>query len=87
RSIADYPYQRHGGVNGTPINPGFNGSNFDALKDPNYAYTVNVPAAERNVKVPAWLNDPIYYHNRGNSTFRGESGLMGDFFGLDDVYT
>ena len=21
--------------------------------------------------MPAWLNDPIYYHNRGNTTFRG----------------
>ncbi|MCH8617123.1 alpha-amylase family glycosyl hydrolase [Sphingomonas sp. SM33] len=87
RSIADYPFQRRGGVDGTPINPGFDGANFEALKDPNYAYTVSIPPAERNVKVPAWLNDPIYYHNRGNSTFRGESSLMGDFFGLDDVYT
>ena len=40
-----------------------------------------------HVKVPDWLNDPIYYHNRGNSTFRGESSLMGDFFGLDDIFT
>jgi len=87
RSIADYPYQRRGGVDGTPINPGFDGANFEALKDPNYAYTVSIPPAERSVKVPAWLNDPIYYHNRGNSTFRGESSLTGDFFGLDDVYT
>jgi glycosidase len=87
RSIADYPYQRRGGINGAPINPGFDGTNFDRLKDPNYAYTVSVPAAERDVKRPAWLNDPIYYHNRGNSTFRGESSTMGDFFGLDDVYT
>ena len=36
---------------------------------PNYAYTVTVPPAERDIKRPAWLNDPIYYHNRGNSTF------------------
>jgi glycosidase len=87
RSIADYPYQRRGGVNGSPINPGFDGSNFDRLKDPNYAYTVRVPAAEKDIKRPAWLNDPIYYHNRGNSTFRGESSTMGDFVGLDDIYT
>jgi glycosidase len=93
RSIADYPYQRRGGVNGTAINPGFSGekdgsaANFAKLKDPNYAYTVKVAPAERNIKVPAWLNDPIYYHNRGNSTFRGESSIMGDFGGLDDVFT
>jgi glycosidase len=87
RSIADYPYQRRGGVSGAPINRGFDGTNFDRLKDPNYAYTVSVPAAERDVKRPAWLNDPIYYHNRGDSTFRGESSTMGDFVGLDDLFT
>ena len=93
RSIADYPYQRRGGVGGKPINPGFSGeedesaANFAKLTDPNYAYTIVVPPAERNEKVPAWLNDPIYYHNRGNSTFRDESSTMGDFSGLDDVFT
>jgi glycosidase len=93
RSIADYPYQRRGGVNGKPINPGFAGeedespANFAKLTDPDYAYTVVIPPAERNEKVPAWLNDPIYYHNRGNSTFRGESSQIGDFFGLDDLFT
>ena len=74
RSIADYPYQRRGGVSGAPINSGFTGerdgsaANFAKLKDPNYAYTVQVPPAERDIKRPAWLNDPIYYHNRGDST-------------------
>jgi glycosidase len=93
RSVADYPYQRRGGVNGTPVNGGFTGekdgsaANFAKLKDPNYAYTVRVPAAERSIKVPAWLNNPIYYHNRGNSTFSGESSTMGDFSSLDDIFT
>ena len=93
RSIADYPYERRGGVNGAPINPGFTGegdgsaANFAKLRDPNYAYTVRVPPAEKDIKRPAWLNNPIYYHNRGNSTFRGESSTMGDFVGLDDVFT
>jgi glycosidase len=93
RSIADYPYQRRGGVTGAPINSGFTGeqdetaANFAKLKDPNYAYTVRVPPAEKDIKRPAWLNDPIYYHNRGDSTFRGESSTMGDFVGLDDVFT
>lgn len=54
---------------------------------PNGAYTPYVPAKERDAKTPAWLNDPAYYHNRGESTFRGESSQLGDFFGLDDVFT
>ncbi len=38
-------------------------------------------------KAPAWLNDVTNYHNRGNSTFAGESSQYGDFFGLDDLFT
>ena len=48
---------------------------------------MRVPEAEKSVKVPAWLNDPIYYHNRGDSLFRGESSTLGDFVGLDDLFT
>ncbi len=93
RSIADYPYQRRGGANGAPINPGFLGEsvrtaeNFAKLTDPNYAYTLATPKSEQNVKVPAWLNDPLLYHNRGDTVFRGESNTMGDFVGLDDLMT
>ncbi|WP_430983669.1 hypothetical protein, partial [Escherichia coli] len=56
RSTADYPYQRRGGVSGTPINPGFAGDavqtpeNFARLTDPAYAYTPFVPVAEKTVK-------------------------------------
>ncbi|WP_406292553.1 pullulanase-type alpha-1,6-glucosidase [Streptomyces sp. NBC_00624] len=38
-------------------------------------------------KVPAWLNDPTMYHNRGDSTYAGESTTYGDFSGLDDLWT
>ncbi len=38
-------------------------------------------------KVPAWLDDVTMYHNRGDSTFEGESSEWGDFFGLDDLFT
>ncbi len=41
----------------------------------------------RGQKKPAWLNDPALYHNRGDSTFSGESTEYGDFFGLDDLMT
>jgi glycosidase len=87
RSRADYPYTRRGGVDGAPINEGFDGRDFTRLTQPDYAYTPYVPAGEENAKVPAWLNDPIRYHNRGESTFSGESSLDGDFAGLDDLLT
>lgn len=41
----------------------------------------------RTLKKPAWLNDLTNYHNRGDSTFSGESSLYGDFYGLDDLFT
>lgn len=91
RSVADYPWTRRGGVDGAPINDGFRGDggpeDFARLTEPSWAYTPYVPAGEENVKVPAWLNDPLLYHNRGDSTFRGESSTFGDFAGLDDLFT
>ena len=95
RGHADFPYSRRGGPEGEEINAGFAGlgpgqltpENFARLTRPDYAYTPYVPERHRNVKVPAWLNDPAYYHNRGETTFRGESGLFGDFAGLDDLFT
>lgn len=87
RSRADYPYQRRGGVAGTPINPGFDGRDFSKLTRPDYAYSPYLPAGLERAKTPAWLNDPIYYHNRGDSTFKGESSQGGDFAGLDDLMT
>lgn len=95
RSHADYPYTRRGGLGGAPINAGFLGDgaahqtaeNFAHLTRADYAYTPYVPPGEEHVKVPEWLNEPIYYHNRGNSTFAGESSTFGDFFGLDDLMT
>ncbi len=95
RSRADYPYTRRGGIDGEPINRGFLGDdaahqtaeNFAHLVRPDYAYTPYVPAGEEHAKVPDWLNDPIYYHNRGETTYRGESSTMGDFAGLDDLMT
>ncbi len=92
RSRSDYPYQRKGAT-GAGINPGFAGdsvrtrANFAALTDTDYAYTVVVPPGEAHAKTPNWLNDRRFYHNRGNSTFTGESSDMGDFAGLDDLMT
>jgi glycosidase len=93
RGRADYPYTRKGGMSGPAINPGFLGDgiatpeNFAKLTDPNWAYTPYLPKGEEKAKVPAWLNDPIYYHNRGDSTFSTEDSQLGDFSGLDDLMT
>ncbi|MEM1052516.1 MAG: alpha-amylase family glycosyl hydrolase [Pseudomonadota bacterium] len=93
RGLADYPYSRRLGVDGELINQGFMGDsdqsaeNFAKLTTPNYAYTPFIAEAEAETKVPAWLNNPIFYHNRGSTTFSGESSRYGDFAGLDDLFT
>jgi glycosidase len=95
RSIGEYPFTTRGGPDGPRINEGFRGidragqhaANFEKLKRFDYAYTPYVPQGEARAKTPAWLNDPAYYHNRGDSQWRGESNLHGDFSGLDDLFT
>ncbi|WP_370412232.1 pullulanase-type alpha-1,6-glucosidase [Streptomyces fradiae] len=53
-----------------------------------FPYTpVQKAEAGAGTKVPAWLNDPTMYHNRGDSTWAGESAEYGDFVGLDDLWT
>ncbi|MEO1674552.1 MAG: alpha-amylase family glycosyl hydrolase [Pseudomonadota bacterium] len=95
RPKADYPYTTRGLRDADPINDEFMGDqppfqtadNFAGLARHDYAYTPYVPAGNENVKVPASLNDPRYYHNRGNSHWTGESVTYGDFAGLDDLMT
>ncbi|MDL2079140.1 pullulanase-type alpha-1,6-glucosidase [Streptomyces sp. GXMU-J15] len=57
---------------------------FPSVDNDSFART---PKAAKNAKVPSWLNDPTMYHNRGDSTFAGESSEHGDFSGLDDLWT
>lgn len=95
RSLADYPYSTQGDIHGRSINASFAGDdaahqtrdNFAKLDNLNYAYTPYIPGGEESVKVPDWLNDLKYYHNRGETTFRGEDSRYGDFAGLDDLFT
>lgn len=61
---------------------------FPSLDGTSFPYTPVFRAeADKTVKVPAWLNDPTMYHNRGDSTYSGESNTYGDFVGLDDLFT
>jgi glycosidase len=49
-----------------------------------------VAPQDRQLKKPAWLNDPLNYHDRGNIDFGSCSAQcfeQGDFFGLDDLFT
>ena len=95
RSKAEYPFSRRGGLQGEAINSGFAGddganqtpANFAKLTRADFAYTPYIPRGQEHIKVPEWLNDPLYYHNRGNTVFKGESLEYGDFSGLDDLMT
>ncbi|MEV7685229.1 pullulanase-type alpha-1,6-glucosidase [Streptomyces bungoensis] len=60
------------------------GRKFPAVGTGSFPYT---PKVASDSKVPAWLNDPTMYHNRGDSTYAGESTTYGDFSGLDDLWT
>ncbi|MEW2114774.1 pullulanase-type alpha-1,6-glucosidase [Streptomyces sp. NPDC005474] len=60
---------------------------FPSVDADSFPRTPVVPAAKKNAKVPSWLNDPTMYHNRGDSTWAGESATYGDFVGLDDLWT
>ena len=86
-SMSEYPYKD---CNGKKFDPAkYAGkSNFPKLCA-NKSFPVRPIIADKykNIKAPAFLNDITNYHNRGDSTFSGESSTFGDFFGLDDVFT
>ncbi|WP_079187049.1 pullulanase-type alpha-1,6-glucosidase [Streptomyces sp. TSRI0107] len=76
-----YPYLD---TEGRPFD---DGTGMGEVDEDSFPYTPVVNEDEADTKVPAWLNDPTMYHNRGDSTFAGESGLYGDHTGLDDLWT
>jgi glycosidase len=92
RTMDEAPYRDASGIPFDPHAVAYNGLEsspaFPRLSaDRSFAHTPFVPPEEAHAKGPEWLNDVTMYHNRGNSTFRGESSLHGDFGGLDDVFT
>lgn len=85
------PYRDAAGKPFDPAKVAYNGigpEQFPAL-DPatSFPHAPVLPPGREHVKAPAWLNDVTLYHNRGDSTFKGESATYGDFGGLDDVFT
>jgi glycosidase len=88
RNTQDFPYRD---VSGEPFDDrdyayaGQADYTFPEVNLNSFPYTPVAPPSP--VKNPAWLNDPLLYHNRGNTSFTGENSLYGDFFGLDDLWT
>ncbi len=85
---ATEPYLTAGGAPFDPADFADGDPAFPAL-DPatSFPHPPVIAAADAHAKVPDWLNDPTLYHNRGNSTWAGESVTYGDFDGLDDIMT
>jgi glycosidase len=90
RNKRDFPYRD---VNGVPFDDSdhaYSGQAdyaFPEVDETSFPYVPTVPPGEGAAKNPGWLNDPLLYHNRGNTSFTGENSLYGDFFGLDDLWT
>jgi glycosidase len=90
RNKSDFPYLD---VNDQPFDDsglayfGQDDYTFPEVDATSFPYAPFLPAGEEEAKNPAWLNDPLLYHNRGDSNFVGENSLYGDFFGLDDLWT
>jgi len=64
--------------------------NFPCLKAANMPEVPLLLPADRHLKKPEWLNDPLNYHDRGNIDFGSCSPQcfeQGDFYGLDDLFT
>ncbi|MGA5288030.1 pullulanase-type alpha-1,6-glucosidase [Streptomyces pseudogriseolus] len=82
-----FPYLTKDGVPFDDADYADGSRTFPRVDAGSFPRTPAVPAAKQRLKVPSWLNDPAMYHNRGDSTFAGESSEYGDFSGLDDLWT
>ncbi|WP_310430405.1 pullulanase-type alpha-1,6-glucosidase [Streptomyces sp. 3330] len=82
-----FPYLTKDGVPFDDADYADGGTKFPAVDADSFPRTPTVAAGQKNAKVPSWLNDPAMYHNRGDSTYAGESTTYGDFSGLDDLWT
>jgi glycosidase len=87
-SYTDIPYRD---CHGKPFNPArYVTKPFPCLKASLMPRVPFVLPGDRTLKKPAWLNDPLNYHDRGNIDFGSCSQAcfeQGDFFGLDDLFT
>lgn len=89
-SLGKRPYKTAAGKQFNPWDY-TTGTKFPKLSTTvSFAKTPVVDAALRTAKVPAVLNEPIRYHNRGDIDWNscvGRCMTDGDFSGLDDLMT
>jgi glycosidase len=86
RNKTDYPYRDADG--NVFDDRDYVNQPFPPMNANSFPYTpVFDNPSDATAKTPAWLNDITMYHNRGDSTYAGESATYGDFSGLDDLFT
>jgi glycosidase len=88
-SFTDVPYRD---CHGKAFNPARYATKrtFPCMRAATMPRVPFVLPGDRKAKSPAWLNDPLNYHDRGNIDFGSCSETcfeQGDFFGLDDLFT
>jgi glycosidase len=88
-SYSDLPYRD---CKGKVFNPTryAGGKTFPCLNLKSFPRTPILLPEDRNAKKPAWLNNVLRYHNRGDIDFSScdqRCAEQGDFFGLDDLFT
>jgi glycosidase len=88
-SYSDVPYRDCHGKRFDPARY-VTAKSFPCLKATTMPRVPFVLKADRALKKPSWLNNPLVYHDRGNIDFGSCSEQcfeQGDFFGLDDLFT
>ncbi len=88
-TYSDAPYRD---CHGRRFNPAryVTSKRFPCLKASTMPEVPLLLTADRHLKKPEWLNNPLNYHDRGNIDFGSCSEQcfeQGDFFGLDDLFT
>jgi hypothetical protein len=84
---ADYPVSRQGGIDGAPINDGFDGSNFRPAEALGLRLYALRPGGRGDGEGPGLAERSDLLPQPRRQTFAGESSTEGDFSGLDDLFT
>ncbi len=88
-SYSDAPYRNCTGAVFDPARY-VRAARFPCLRARDMPRVPFVLSGDARAKSPAWLNDPLNYHDRGDINFGSCSEAcfeQGDFYGLDDLFT